>query len=86
LARAILPLTGNARPQTHLKVSGGGHRLKAANQFAQTRSFRAKASTWRANRDVCARLIAQLLVEFRFVNFSPRSAAFFPIHHGTTWM
>jgi hypothetical protein len=58
LPRAILPLSGDARPQTQLKVSGSRHRLKAADQLAQTRSFRAKAATRRAKGDMRERLIA----------------------------
>src|SRR5439155_24211756 len=48
LSSAALPLTGQARPQAHLKVFGRSHRLKPADQLAQTGSLRAKAATRRA--------------------------------------
>jgi hypothetical protein len=63
LSSAVLPLTGQARPQAQVKVSGRRDWLKAAHQLAQTYSLRTKSSTRRAYGDMRSGLIAQLLAQ-----------------------
>jgi ATP phosphoribosyltransferase regulatory subunit HisZ len=77
-------LSRNARAQTDIKIGRRYDRLKAADQFAQGSALRLKRLASRARGHVRCSFEARPVPQFKFVNFTPRVAAFFISHDYTT--
>jgi hypothetical protein len=84
LTALIIFFSRNARAQAHVEVGRSDDRLKAADQLAQRSTLGLKLLTSYAHGHVRSRLHARPVPQFKFVDFSPRTAAFFIGHNYTT--
>jgi hypothetical protein len=84
LTAIVIFFSRNARAQAHVEIGRRDHRLKTSNQFAQRGALCLKLLASHARGHVRRSLHTRPVPQFKFVNFSPRVAAFFIGHDYTT--